>query len=75
MKWLLQLLSRGRRYDDLSVSMQEHIEERTEELIDDGMPRKEAEHRARREFGNVTLIAEQAARCGNGEQSSRLRPI
>ena len=60
MKWLLQLLSRGRRYDDLSVSMQEHIEERTEELIDDGMPRKEAEHRARREFGNVTLIAERS---------------
>ncbi len=60
MKWLLQLLSRGRRYDDLSVSMQEHIEERTEELIDDGMPRKEAEQKARREFGNVTLIAERS---------------
>ena len=60
MKWLVQLLSRNRRYDDLSVSIQEHIEERTEELIDEGMPRKDAEQKARREFGNVTLIAERS---------------
>ena len=60
MKWLGQLLSRGRRYDELSASIQEHIEEKTEELIEDGMPRKEAEQRARREFGNVTQIAERS---------------
>ena len=64
MKWLIQLLShpfsRGRRYDDLLTSIQEHIEERSEELIEEGMQRKEAEQRARREFGNVTLIAERS---------------
>jgi predicted permease len=60
MKWLLQLLSRGRRYDDLSTSIQEHIEEKIEELMEDGMSRKEAEQRARREFGNVTLTAERS---------------
>ena len=60
MKWPLQIFSRSRRYDDLSVSIREHIEEKTEELIDEGMPRKEAEQRARREFGNVTQIAERS---------------
>lgn len=60
MKWLVQLLSRGRRYNDLSASIQEHLDEKTEELIEDGLPRKEAEQRARREFGNVTLIAERS---------------
>jgi len=60
MKWLVQRLSRGRRYNDLSASIQEHIEEKTEELVEEGMPRKEAEQRARREFGNVTLITERS---------------
>jgi predicted permease len=54
------LFTRRRRYEDLSVSIQEHIEERADELIDEGMPRKEAEQRARREFGNVTLIQERS---------------
>jgi predicted permease len=58
MQGLNRLFDRRRRYDDLSVSIQEHIEERTEELIDEGMPRGQAEQTARREFGNVTLIEE-----------------
>ena len=49
-----------RRYDDLSASIQEHIEERTEELIEEGMPRAQAEQTARRAFGNVTLIQERS---------------
>jgi predicted permease len=60
MKWLTQLLSRDRRYNDLSASIQEHIEEKTEEFVEEGMPRNEAEKRARREFGNVTQIAERS---------------
>ncbi|HEX4322756.1 MAG TPA: ABC transporter permease [Acidobacteriaceae bacterium] len=60
MKSLLQLFSRGRRYDDLSVSIHEHMEEKIEELIEEGMPRKEAEQKARREFGNVALLAERS---------------
>jgi predicted permease len=53
-----RLLGRGRRYDDLSVSIQEHIQERTEELIAEGMSPTLAGQAARREFGNVTLIQE-----------------
>jgi predicted permease len=60
MQWLTQLFSRRRRYDDLSSSIHEHIEERAEELMEEGMPREEAERAARREFGNVTLIEEQS---------------
>ena len=60
MQWLSQLFSRQRRYDDLSVSIQEHIEEKVEELMEQGLPPKEAEQRARREFGNVTLVEERS---------------
>jgi PadR family transcriptional regulator PadR len=60
MKVLSRLLSRRRRYDDLSVSIQEHIQERTEELIAEGMPPNLAGQTARREFGNVALIQERS---------------
>jgi len=56
MSFLNRLFRRTRRYDDLAVSIQEHIEERAEELIENGMPREAAEQAARREFGNVALI-------------------
>ncbi len=60
MQWPSRIFSRGRRYDDLSASIQEHLEEKTEEFVEEGMPRKEAEQRARREFGNVTQIQERS---------------
>ena len=60
MKWFTQLFSRRRRYDDLSVSIQEHLEEKVEELMEDGLSREEATRKARREFGNVTLMEERS---------------
>jgi hypothetical protein len=57
LKWLFD---RRRRYDDPSVSIQEHIEERTEELMEEGVSRGQAEQTARREFGNVTLLRERS---------------
>jgi putative ABC transport system permease protein len=60
MQSLNRLFDRGRRYEDLSVSIQEHIEERAEELIDEGMTCEQAEQTARREFGNVTLLRERS---------------
>jgi predicted permease len=56
--WLRQLVSRRRLYSDLSDEIREHLEEKVEELVASGMPRKEAAAAARREFGNVTLIEE-----------------
>jgi len=60
MNWLKQLFARRRRYDDLSVSIQEHIDERADELVADGMPRAQAEQQARREFGNVALMEQRS---------------
>ncbi|HEX5235435.1 MAG TPA: ABC transporter permease [Silvibacterium sp.] len=60
MHLLHRLFTRRRRYDDLSVSIQEHIEERVDELMEEGVPRKEAEQAARRAFGNTTLTEERS---------------
>ena len=56
MNWIKQLFSRRSLYDNLSEEIQEHLDERIEELVAGGMPRKQAAVTARREFGNVTLI-------------------
>jgi predicted permease len=58
MNWIKQLFSRRRLYSDLSEEMQEHLEEKTEELVKAGMSRKEAFDSARREFGNALLFEE-----------------
>jgi predicted permease len=60
MSWLSQLFSRRRRYDDLTVSIHEHIAERAEEFMDSGMSRVDAEQTARREFGNLGLIEQRS---------------
>src|SRR5580765_5420073 len=56
MKWISRLFSRRQAYGDLSDEIQEHLEEKIEELVASGISRKEATAAARREFGNVTLI-------------------
>ncbi len=58
MKWIKQLFSRHRLYGDLSKEIQEHLEEKIDELVAGGMSREEAARAARREFGNVTLLEE-----------------
>ena len=55
-----RIFSRNRRYDDISVSIQEHLDERTDELMEEGMSRGEAERSARRDFGNVTVLRERS---------------
>src|SRR5262249_2633348 len=53
-------LSRRRRYDELAESIREHLEEKIEDLMEDGLSREEATHKAHREFGNATLIEERS---------------
>ena len=55
-----RLFRRSRRYSDIDISVNEHIEERTDELIAEGLPRKQAEQTARREFGNVALLQQRS---------------
>src|ERR1700737_4421654 len=58
MTWIKRLFSRRVLYSDLSEEIQEHLEEKIEELVAAGMSRETATYAARREFGNVTLIEE-----------------
>jgi hypothetical protein len=60
MNWLNHLLTRRRRYDELSESIREHLDEKIADLMDHGMTREQAERTARREFGNVTRIEERS---------------
>ncbi len=60
MRLFAQLFCRGRRYDDIAISIEEHVEERTEELMAEGMGRTQAEQTARREFGNVALMEQRS---------------
>jgi len=61
MTWIQRLFSRRRIEADLSEEIRSHLDERIEELVSRaGVPREDAVHQARREFGNVTLIEEQA---------------
>jgi len=61
MNWFRQLFRRGEIYNDLREEIQQHLDERVKERIADGMSQAEAEHAARRDFGNVTRI-EQSGR-------------
>src|SRR5580658_3847679 len=58
MNWLKQLFSRRRLYNDLSGELQQHLEEKIEELVATGMRRSDSTAAARREFGNVALVEE-----------------
>jgi hypothetical protein len=63
-----QHFSRRRRYDELSQSIQEHLDETIADLVDNGMSLEEAARAARRQFGNVALLEERSARCGSGSR-------
>ena len=58
MTWLKQLVTRRKIFSDLSEEIEQHLAEKTEALIGEGMSREEAERAAKREFGNVTRIEE-----------------
>jgi predicted permease len=60
MQLLSMLFGRRGRYNDIDISVREHIEERIDELLAEGLPRKQAEQTARREFGNVALIEQRS---------------
>ncbi len=55
MNWFRQLGARRQMNEDLSEEIRDHLLEKIEELVDEGMPREEAKAAARRAFGNVTL--------------------
>ncbi len=60
MSWLDGLRARRTADRDLADEIRQHLDEKIDALIEQGVPRDEAVARARREFGNVTLIAERS---------------
>jgi hypothetical protein len=60
MNWIPSFFRRGKLYDDLSEEMRLHIEERTEQLMGEGMSLSEAQQQACRAFGNRTLLEERS---------------
>jgi predicted permease len=59
MRKLRELFSRSRAYSDLAEEMQQHLQEKVDELVAGGMPRADALSAARREFGNAVRLQEQ----------------
>ena len=53
-----RVFGRAEIYSELSEEMRAHLDEKVEELVGEGMSRKDAEAAARREFGNLGLIEE-----------------
>ncbi|HKV40327.1 MAG TPA: ABC transporter permease [Blastocatellia bacterium] len=58
MNLIKRIFSRRRLWDDLSEEIQGHLQEKTNELIAQGLSRKDAALAARREFGNTMRIEE-----------------
>jgi len=74
MRWLQQIFTRRQRYDDLSEEIRQHLDEKIEALMAEGMGGEEAEHTARREFGNVTLLEERSRETWQWHGLSSLWP-
>jgi predicted permease len=60
MNWIANLFRRPGIYGDLTEEMRLHLEERTEQLMREGLSPREAAQAARRAFGNVTLLEERS---------------
>ncbi|HEX3119931.1 MAG TPA: permease prefix domain 1-containing protein, partial [Candidatus Acidoferrum sp.] len=61
-----RIFSRRRDFADLSDEMRGHLAERVDELVAGGIGRSEAEHQARREFGNLSLMEEDGRSAWGG---------
>jgi len=60
MRWLTRLFSRKFRYDELSATIEEHLAEKADDLMESGLSREEAERKARVEFGNPVVHQERS---------------
>jgi putative ABC transport system permease protein len=58
MRWFARLFRRGQIERDLADEIRQHLEEREDELVAEGLSRDDARTAARKAFGNVTLIEE-----------------
>jgi hypothetical protein len=60
MGWFMRMFARSKIYDDLSDEIEQHLAEKTDTLMAEGVSREDAERAAMRGFGNVTRIKERS---------------
>jgi predicted permease len=60
MGWLKQFFLRRKLYADLDAEVAFHLQKRTEELVAEGMPKEQALVKAKKKFGNVSALKENA---------------
>lgn len=72
MSWFGQVFSRRHLYRDLSEEMEEHLQERTAELVASGMSQEDAASLARKEFGNSALLEERGREVWQWQPLERL---
>jgi predicted permease len=60
MNWIPNIFRRRGHFTDLSEEIHLHIEERTEQLMQEGMSQEEAQRKARIAFGNSTVLEERS---------------
>jgi predicted permease len=60
MNWLPGIFRRNKLDGDLAEEMRLHLQERTEQLMGEGLSRAEAERTARVAFGNATVVQERS---------------
>lgn len=58
--WIKHIFARRQLYADLSEEIQQHLQEKDDALVAQGMSREEATAVARREFDNVALLEERS---------------
>ena len=58
MRWIFDFFHRRRADRELAQEVESHLEEKMADLMESGMPEREAREKARREFGNVALYRE-----------------
>ena len=70
MTWLDRVIHRRQLQRDADEEIRQHLEEREDELVANGLSREEARFEARRAFGNVLhALPKTAAPCGGGTAS------
>src|ERR1700683_4979503 len=58
MKWILNFVRRRRVDRELAQEVESHLEEKVADLMEAGMPERDARQKANREFGNAPLYRE-----------------
>src|ERR1700704_6099295 len=72
MSWVSRLFGRRKREEELEEEVRSHLEMAARERVERGEAGAEAQHAARREFGNVGVVKEATREMWGGRWFNRL---